>query len=291
MVPSTLLAAALAAALAATEQPAERTLLQNAPASRASAAPEDAPPDAAGAKAALERSPRHGEWVDVKTPEGASLRTWIVYPERKDKAPVVIVIHEIYGLTDWIRSVADRLAADGFIAVAPDLLSGKGPGGGGTDSLASSDDVVKLVRALTPADVTARLNAVRDYAVKLPAAGGKTATLGFCWGGAQSFAYATQQPALSAAVVYYGSSPAQPDLARLQAPVLGLYGGDDARVNATIAPAEAETKRLGKTYEPNVYEGAGHGFLRQQEGRDGANLKASRQAWPRTIAFLKEHLR
>lgn len=291
MVPSTLLAAALAAALVATEQPGERTLLQSAPASRASAAPEDAPPDAAGAKAALERSPRHGEWVDVKTPEGASLRTWIVYPERKDKAPVVIVIHEIYGLTDWIRSVADRLAADGFIAVAPDLLSGKGPGGGGTDSLASSDDVVKLVRALTPADVTARLNAVRDYAVKLPAAGGKTATLGFCWGGAQSFAYATQQPALSAAVVYYGSSPAQPDLARLQAPVLGLYGGDDARVNATIAPAEAETKRLGKTYEPNVYEGAGHGFLRQQEGRDGANLKASRQAWPRTIAFLKEHLR
>lgn len=291
MVPSTLLAAALAAALVATEQPGERTLLQSAPASRASAAPEDAPPDAAGAKAALERSPRHGEWVDVKTPEGASLRTWIVYPERKDKAPVVIVIHEIYGLTDWIRSVADRLAADGFIAVAPDLLSGKGPGGGGTDSLASSDDVVKLVRALTPADVTARLNAVRGYAVKLPAAGGKTATLGFCWGGAQSFAYATQQPALSAAVVYYGSSPAQPDLARLQAPVLGLYGGDDARVNATIAPAEAETKRLGKTYEPNVYEGAGHGFLRQQEGRDGANLKASRQAWPRTIAFLKEHLR
>ncbi|OFV88654.1 MAG: hypothetical protein A2V74_00360 [Acidobacteria bacterium RBG_16_70_10] len=262
-------------------------------ASRASAAPEEnLPPDAEGAKAALERSPRHGEWVDVKAPDGTSLKTWVVYPERKDKAGVVIVIHEIYGLTDWIRAVADRLAADGFIAVAPDFLSGKGPGGGGTDSVPSRDDVVTLVRTLTPEEMTARLNAVRDHAAKLPAANGKSATVGFCWGGARSFAYAAEQPGLRAAVVYYGSSPSEAAaFARIQAPVLGLYGGDDARVNATIPPAEAEMKRLGKTYEPNVYEGAGHGFLRQQSGREGANLKATRQAWPRTIAFLRETLK
>jgi len=230
------------------------------------------------AKAALESSPRHGEYVDVKNPAGgAPIRTWIVYPERKDKAGVVIVIHEIFGLSDWIRAVADQLAREGFIAVAPDLVSGHGPGGGGTESAAGRDDVVKLVREITPEEATARLNAVRDHAIRLPAANGKTATIGFCWGGARSFAYATAQPALNAAVVYYGTSPEAPALAAVKAPVLGLYGGDDARVNATIAPAEAEMKKLGKTYEPNVYEGAGHGFLRAQSGREGANLKAPRR--------------
>ncbi len=258
----------------------------------ATAPEEGLPPDAEAAKAALERSPRHGEWVDIKAPGGASLRTWVVYPESKDKAGVVVVIHEIYGLTDWIRGVADRLAADGFIAVAPDLLTGKGPGGGGTDSIASSDDAVKLVRALSPEEVTARLDAARAHALKLPAANGKSATLGFCWGGSRSFGYAAEQPGLDAAVVYYGSSPEDAAaFARIKAPVLGLYGGDDARVNASIPSAEAEMKRLGKTYEPNVYEGAGHGFLRQQKGREGANLEATRRAWPKTLVFLRQHLR
>ena len=243
------------------------------------------------AKAALDKSPRHGEYVDVKAPDGTPVRTWISYPERKDKAGVVIVIHEIFGLSDWIRGVADQLAREGFIAVAPDLISGHGPGGGGTDSVASRDDVVKLVRAVTPEEATARLNAVRAHAIKIPAANGKTATIGFCWGGSRSFAYAVEQPALDAAVVYYGTSPETPDLARIKAPVLGHYGGDDARVNATIAPAEAEMKRLGQTYEPHVYDGAGHGFLRAQSGRDGANLKATQEAWARTIAFLRERLK
>jgi carboxymethylenebutenolidase len=229
--------------------------------------------------------------VDVKLASGAAIRTWVVYPERKDEAGVVIVIHEIYGLTDWIRGVADQLAREGFIAVAPDLISGLGPNGGGTDSVASRDDVVKLVRGLSPEEATARLNAVRDYAIKLPAANGKSATLGFCWGGARSFAYAAAQPGLNAAVVFYGTSPEAADLARVKAPVLGLYGADDARVNATIGPAEAEMKKLGKTYEPHVYEGAGHGFLRAQEGREGANLKATQQAWPRVLVFLREHLK
>jgi carboxymethylenebutenolidase len=243
------------------------------------------------AKAALEKSPRHGEWVDVKVPSGgAPVRTWVVYPERKGKAGVVIVIQEVYGLTDWLRAVADQLAREGFIAVAPDLVSGHGPGGGGTESVASRDDVVKLVRAITPEEATARLNAVRDHALKLPAANGKTATIGFCWGGARSFAYAVAQPALNAAVVYYGSSPEPAALAPIEPPVLGLYGSDDERVNVTVGPAEAEMKKLGKPYEVHTYEGAGHGFLRAQSGREGKNLLATQQAWPRTVAFLRQHL-
>jgi len=244
-----------------------------------------------GAKAALERSPRHGEWAAVPGPGGQALRTWVVHPERKDKAPVVVVIHEIFGLSDWIRAIADRLAADGFIAVAPDLVSGKGEGGGGTESAKSRDDVVKLIRSLTPEEADERVDAVRAWALRLPSANGKSATLGFCWGGARSFACATRQPDLGAAVVYYGTSPSDPAaLARVKAPVLGLYGGDDARVDATIAPAEAEMKRLGRTYEVVVYEGAGHGFLRAQDGRDGANLRAAEAAWPRTLAFLRRQL-
>jgi carboxymethylenebutenolidase len=252
---------------------------------------EKLPPSEAQAKAALDKSPRHGEYVDVKLAAGGTpIRTWIVYPERKDKAGVVILIHEIYGLSDWIRGVADQLAREGFIAVVPDLVSGMGPNGGGSDSVASRDDVVKLVRAVTPDEATARLNAVRDYAIHLPAANGKSATVGFCWGGGRSFAYAASQPALNGAVVYYGTPPEPTDMARIKAPVLGFYGGDDARVTTTVAPAETEMKKLGKAYEPHVFEGAGHGFLRAQEDRDGANLKATQQAWPRMVEFLRKEL-
>jgi carboxymethylenebutenolidase len=243
------------------------------------------------AKAALNSSPRHGEYVDVVVPGDATkLRTWVVYPERKDKAGAVVIIHEIYGLSDWIRGVADQLAAEGFIAVAPDLVSGLGPGGGGTDSAASRDDVVKLVRQLTPEMATARINAARAYAASLPAANGKVATMGFCWGGGQSFRYAANQPPPAAAVVFYGVSPDSVTLPLVKAPVLGNYGGDDARVDATIPPAEAALKQLGRSYEPHIYAGAGHGFLRAQADRDGANLMATQEAWPRTISFLKKHL-
>jgi carboxymethylenebutenolidase len=213
----------------------------------------------------------------------------VVYPERSDKAPVVVVIHEIFGLTDWIRSVADQAAAAGFIAIAPDLLSGKGPNGGNTDSV-DQQAATKLVRALDREEVKRRLDAVARYATGLPAATKSHGTVGFCWGGSTSFFYATAQSALSAAVIYYGTSPDTAALSAVRAPVLGLYGGDDARVNATIPEAEAEMQRLGKSYEKEIYEGAGHGFLRQQEGREGANLKATQQAWPRTVAFLKKHL-
>ena len=248
------------------------------------------PPDAEQAAGVLSKSPRHGEWVDVAVTGGPKLSTWVVYPERKEKAGVVIVIHEIFGLSDWVRGVADQLAEDGFIAVAPDLLSGMGPNGGGTASL--GDTVTSEIRKLTPEQVVARLDAVRAYALALPAANGKLGVVGFCWGGAASFNYATAQPKLDAAVVYYGTSPSDPQAyARISAAVLGNYGGDDARVNATIPVAEEQMKKLGKSYTANVYDAAGHGFLRQQTGRDGANLKAAQQAWPATITFFRERLK
>ena len=262
------------------------------PAASAASAARDAslPPSEAEAKAALETSPRHGELVDVKMPSGGPVKTWIVYPERKDKAGVVIVIHEIFGLSDWIRGVADQLAREGFIAVAPDLLSGHGPGGGGTESAGGKDGAAKLIGEVKPDELKARLDAVRAWAIHLPAANGKSGTIGFCWGGAQSFYYAAEQTALNAAVVYYGVSPDKNELALIYAPVLGLYGGDDARVVSTVAPAQEYMKRIGKSYEPHIFEGAGHGFLRAQGERDGANLKAAREAWPLTIAFLKKNL-
>jgi carboxymethylenebutenolidase len=268
------------------------TLLGVPRSSRAADVPPAAiPPGEAGAKAALETSPRHHEWVDLALPgDAGKLSLFIAYPERKEKAPVVLVIHEIYGLTDWIRAVADRLAADGFIAIAPDMLTGRGPGGGGTEKFASRDDVTRAVRELTPERVTAALDAAARYGRALPAARGKLATLGFCWGGAQSFGYAAAGPELDAAVVYYGTSPDLSALAAVRAPVLGLYGEDDARVNATVGPAEARMKELGKTFLTATYPGAGHGFLRAQDGRDGANLAAAVKAWPATVEFLRKQL-
>jgi carboxymethylenebutenolidase len=266
-------------------------LLAASPASPPSAAPRDPalPAGAEQAKAALDATPRHTEWYDVAGEGSLTLRTFVAYPERKDKAPVVLVIHEIYGLSDWIRALADQLARDGFIAVVPDLISGLGPGGGGTDSLPSRDDVVKAIRGLTPEQATARLDTVKAWALKLPSASGKLATLGFCWGGARSFAYAAR-PGVDAAVVFYGAAPEEPLLSQVKAPVLGLYGGDDERVNSTIEPARTALHKLGRSYEAEIYEGAGHGFLRQQSEREGANLRATQKAWPRTIAFLRQHM-
>jgi len=248
------------------------------------------PPSEETAKERLDASPRHGEWVSVDA-GGTPIRTWVVHPERSDKAPVVVVIHEIFGLTDWIRGVADQLAAEGFIAVAPDLLSGKGRGGGGTETFASRDDAVKAVSALSRDEVRARLDAVRKYAVALPSTNGRSAGIGFCWGGATSFAWAMKQPDLDAAVVYYGPAPLEPGaIVKIQAPVLGFYGGDDERVNATIQPTRRAMTDVGNRYDTHVFDGAGHGFLRAQGGQDGANLRAAQQAWPLTIAFLQKHL-
>jgi carboxymethylenebutenolidase len=244
------------------------------------------PPGAEGAKQALDSSPRHGEWVDIAVGD-AKVHTWVVYPERKDKAPVVIVIHEIFGMTDWVRAVADQLAADGFIAVAPDLLSGKGPNGGGTESL--GEGARAAIGKLDANEVAQRLDAVREHALAFPSVSGKSATIGFCWGGAKSFDYATRQPKLNAAVVYYGSPPKDDAMAKTACPVLGLYGQDDNRITSTIDATKKSMADAGKSYTPHIFEGAGHGFLRQQSQRE-ANAKAAQQAWPETIAFLKKNL-
>jgi carboxymethylenebutenolidase len=246
------------------------------------------PADNAGAVARLEASPRHGEWVKIGIAPGDSVTAWVVYPERKDKAPVVVVVHEIFGLSAWVRGVADQLAADGFIAIAPDLLSGKGPGGGGTESV-DQQEATRLIRSLDRKEALTRIRLAGLWASQRPAASGKVGVVGFCWGGSSSFLLAADWTGLGAAVVYYGSSP-ESGYEAIRAPVLGLYGGDDARVNATVPAAQAEMTRLGKRFEVETYEGAGHGFLRQQDGRDGANARAAAAAWPRTVAFFRDAL-
>ena len=245
------------------------------------------PADAAGARARLSASPRHSEWVMI--PSGAdSVRAFVVYPERKTKAPVVVVVHEIYGLSPWIRAVADQFAADGFIAVAPDLLTSKNLPNP-TDSV-PAEQATAAIRTLNPDDVHRQILAAANYGMNLPAAMKKYGVVGFCWGGGVSFEHAVRSASLGASVVYYGTSPASETLSSVNAPVLGLYGGNDARVNATIPGADSTMKRLNKKYEPHIFEGAGHGFLRQQGGQNGANLTASQQAWPATIAWFRRYL-
>jgi len=247
-----------------------------------------AAPSAETADQQLKNSPRHGEWVDVPMGD-VKIKTFVVYPEVKDKAPVVIVIHEIFGMTDWVRSVADALAAEGFVAVAPDLLSGMGPDGGGTESL--GNQVGQTIRKLTPEEQAKRLDAVREWAIAQPGASDKTATIGFCWGGGASFSYAAMQPKLNAAVVYYGAPPKREGAEKITCPILGCYGGNDARVTQTVEPTKLMMVELKKQYDPHVYEGAGHGFLRQQDGQNGANKKAADEAWPTTIDFLRKNLK
>jgi carboxymethylenebutenolidase len=253
------------------------------------------PGNADHAARALKESPRHGEWVDIKLADGTALKSWVVYPERKDKAGVVLVIHDIGGMRDWPRALGDQLAQDGFIAIVPDFLSGKGPNGGGSESLACG--VNQAIQALTADEVNARLNAAMEYGRKLPSANGKVGVVGFCWGGTRSFGYAVAQANLNATVVYYGQLPGstgetapESDVEKIKAPVLGLYGGNDARINSTLPPTTAAMKKLNKVYETHIFDGAGHGFLGNQAGAAGANLKAAEQAWPLTIAFFKKHL-
>jgi carboxymethylenebutenolidase len=239
------------------------------------------------AKQALDKSPRHGEWVQLKH-DNRTVQAFIVYPETKGKAPAVVVIHEIFGLTDWARSVADQLAAQGYIAIAPDLLSGDGPNGGGSSAFPSVDDARKAVAGLNADTVTADLNAAADYVKKLPSSNGKIAVAGFCWGGGQSFRFATNRKDLSAAFVFYGPPPE--DLTSITAPVYGFYGGNDNRIDSTIPATQEAMKKAGKKYDPVTYEGAGHGFMRAGEDptdTNPANKKARTEAWQRCLQLLK----
>ncbi len=238
----------------------------------------------------LEKSPRHHEWVAVKYGD-RTVHAFLAFPEVSGKAPAVVVIHENRGLTDWVRGVADQLAEAGYIAIAPDLLSGMAPGGGKTSDFPNSDAAREGIYKLTPEQVTADLNAVADYVAKLPAANGKVAVAGFCWGGAQTFRFATERADLAAAFVFYGTGPDSAEaIARIKSPVFGFYGGDDARVNATIPKSAELLKAAGKTFEPVTYDGAGHGFMRSGEEPEAseANRKAREEAWKRWKALLEK---
>jgi carboxymethylenebutenolidase len=223
------------------------------------------------AKQRLAKSSRHQEWVKVKNGD-REVSSFVVYPEVKNKATAVVVIHEIFGMSDWIQSLTDQLAEAGYIAIAPDLLSGAGPNGGGTSSLDRSV-IGQKIRDLPPDQITADLNAVADYVSKLPASNGKVVVAGYCWGGSQTFRYATNNPNIKAAYVFYGSAPmTAPDneinkeaLAKIKAPVYGFYAGNDARINATVPPTSQAMTELKKKFDPVTYEGAGHGFMRAGE--------------------------
>src|SRR5277367_4529651 len=239
------------------------------------------------AKTRLEASPRHHEYVPLKHGD-RTVQAFVVYPEVKTKAPVIILIHEIFGLSDWAKEMADELAGQGFIVVAPDLLTGFGPNGGGSDAFPSMDATTKAVSGLDAAVVTADLDAAADYAKKIPAANGKIATVGFCWGGGKSFAFATHRKDLSAAFVFYGPGPA--DVTTITAPVYGFYAGNDARIGATIPATTTAMKAAGKKYEPVTYDGAGHGFMRAGEdpaNTNPANKTAREQAMARLIPLIK----
>ena len=245
------------------------------------------PPAGSAAAERIAKSPRHAEWVAIKVNATDSVMAWVVYPERRDKAPVVVAIHENTGINTWTRSVADQLAADGFIGIAPDLTTMFR-----TDDLKSdptSDAGRAAIGKVTPEMGNAIVDAVAKYGMGLPAAAKTYGIVGFCWGGARSFLHATHAPGLGASVVYYGSPPSAERMAAIKAPVLGLYGGNDARINATIPATDSAMKRLGRAYEYQVFDGAGHGFLRAQD-TNPANAAAAQQAWPKTVAFLKAKL-
>lgn len=244
------------------------------------------PADHRMARKILATSPRKSGWVDVPLAAG-KLRTWISYPQRTDKAPVVLVVHPSPGYMEWTRGVADQLAQEGFLAIAPDFLSGMGPNGGGQEAFEYPDDIVRAMGGLKDDEAIRRMKAAREYALKMPMADGQMATMGFCWGGEMAFLLATEVPELKGAVVYYGGAPGVAEMARIKAPILGFYGTDDARLTSTVAAAEVEMKKLGKTFETYTYEHATHSFLYMQGLAD--NNKATADSWPRAIAFLKQH--
>jgi len=247
----------------------------------ASPSPADAAETQEWAKERLKKSPRHQEWVTVKN--GArEVSSFVVYPEVKNKATAVVVIHEIFGMSDWVQSLTDQLAEAGYIAIAPDLLSGAGPNGGGTSSL-DRTAIGQKIRDLPPDQITGDLNAVVDFVSKLPASNGKVVVTGYCWGGSQSFRYATNNPNIKAAFVFYGSAPiTSPDnaidktaLAKIKAPVYGFYAGNDARIDATVPPTTQAMAELKKKYEPVTYDGAGHGFMRAGEAPEPTDTTAA----------------
>jgi carboxymethylenebutenolidase len=236
----------------------------------------------------LEDSPRHHEWVEISAGD-KTLKGFLVYPESSEKAKTVIVIHENRGLTDWVRSFADQLAENGFIAFAPDLLSDFSEEFTQTSDFPSSDDARNAIYKLNGKLVTSYLNNAYNYLKKLPAGNGEVAVVGFCWGGSQSFRYATINENLSEALVFYGTGPKEAiDYAKIEAPVYGFYGGNDQRVNATIEASKEAMQEYQHIYDVQIYEGAGHAYMRSGDDPNGdmANIEARNNSWDRLLRIL-----
>jgi carboxymethylenebutenolidase len=241
------------------------------------------------AKARLDKSPRHPEWVKVKHGD-REVNCFVVYPEAKDKATTIVLIHEIFGLTDWAREMADELAAEGYIVIAPDLLYGSVTNGGTEELVKAGGNVGKAIQALPADQITADLNAAVDYAKTIPSGNGKVVVGGFCWGGSQTFRFATNNKDVKAAFVFYGTPPGAGEMAKINCPVYGFYAGNDARVTATVSKATEQMKAAAKTYEPVTYDGAGHGFMRAGEAPDAndANKKAREEGFKRWLELMKK---
>ena len=222
----------------------------------------------------------HSEYVKYLSGKD-TVTAYLAYPEKPNPAPAVIVIHEIFGMSDFIKQTTEQLAKDGFVAIAPDLLSRRG----GTP--ATQDSARKLIATLNPDTVTMDLDATRAYVNKLKAVrAGQIGVIGFCWGGGQSFRYATNAPQLKAFVVCYGPSPNDADMPKIKAKGLGVYAENDARINAGLPDAAAAMKAAGKDYPYTVYPGVGHGFLRSRDKPEVAD-----SAWGAAIRFFRAQLK
>jgi carboxymethylenebutenolidase len=250
-------------------------------------APATQPPTTPASR--LETTPRHDEWVDLTHGE-RTVRAYVVYPQKSSLSHVVVVIHENRGLNDWARSVADRLAEEGYIAIAPDFLSGTAPNGGGTRDYPTEDAAREGISRLSRSQVMADLQAAVDYARDIPSADKTVSVAGFCWGGSRAWDAANTIPGLEKIFVFYGGGPQEPaGVAQITAPVYGFYGGDDARVNATIPQTHALMAARHLTFDPVIYDGAGHAFMRlgEQPDASAANRNAYLQAWERWLRLLR----
>lgn len=236
----------------------------------------------------LENSPRHHEWVEIDA-NGRTVHSFVAYPETDQPVPSVIVIHENRGLTDWVRSFADQVAAAGYIAIAPDLLSGFSGDYQRTNDFASSDDARDALYQLNPDQITQDLNAVRDYISNLASSDGTVVVAGFCWGGSQTFRYATNSNQIAAGLVFYGSAPEEAEaVQQIAAPIYGFYGENDARINAGIPAIEELMEAYDNPYEYEIYPGAGHAYMRDGDNPEGsqANKNARDASWERLKVIL-----
>lgn len=236
----------------------------------------------------LSASPRHHEWVKLSH-DGRDFEAFVTYPESNEKAKAVLVIHENRGLNDWARLFTDKLAQEGYLVIAPDLISNT-KGKARTGDFESPDAARTAIYDLDPEQVVADLDAAYDYIKKDPASTGEVVVVGFCWGGSQAFNYATHNPEISSAHVFYGTAPKEASrLQQIKAPVYGYYGGNDERVNSTIERTAEQMDSLNKKYSYEIYKNAGHAFMRNGHYPDGSkgNRAAHDKARQRLLNLMK----